>query len=112
LPKHRLICDPKAVRFIANWVGGPICPTPDSSASHLLCCSGRSKSTLAKAAAEAYISAFNAKDTTAAKATFGEKVSLGNNKGLGQPQPMPTEKIIGALKVRTRGSNAPQEFGC
>jgi hypothetical protein len=51
-----------------------------------------------QAAAEAYMAAFNAKDAAAAQATFADAVSLGNNKGIGAPKPMPTEKIIGALK--------------
>jgi hypothetical protein len=51
-----------------------------------------------QAAAEAYMAAFNAKDAAAAQATFAVSVSLGNNKGIGAPKSMPTEKIIGALK--------------
>jgi hypothetical protein len=54
--------------------------------------------TQTKATAIAYIDAFNEKNTVAAKATLAASVSLGNNKGLGAPKPMPTEKIIGALK--------------
>jgi hypothetical protein len=51
-----------------------------------------------QAAADAYMKAFNAHDAAAAQATFAASVSLGNNKGIGAPKPMPTEKIIGALK--------------
>jgi hypothetical protein len=50
------------------------------------------------AAAEAYMKAFNAADPVAAQATLADEVSLGNNKGLGAPKPMPVPKIIGALK--------------
>jgi hypothetical protein len=42
--------------------------------------------------------AFNAADPVAAQATLADEVSLGNNKGLGAPEPMPVPKIIGALK--------------
>jgi hypothetical protein len=56
------------------------------------------ETTATKAAAEMVIKGYNTKDTEVVKASFAPSVKLGNNKGLGPPKPMPTEKIIGALK--------------